>query len=687
MTFTRMGASGFPKAGAGSPTSPSRVRSAVSGLAQPLQILVGNSSLLWLVVAFGALTIAEWGYVTALAVDAFRRDGAIAVGFVGFRLFFAAIGTVATLPYVERHPGARTLTAIAGTRAALVALSAALAASGAPIAVLLVLVGLDAVVSGPYRPAQSTMLPVLARTPRELAASAAGISTVKTLAQAIGAMSGGLLLSVTTPTAVFSGASALLVAAAVITLRFTHVQVPAPIAAQPSRLGERTRATLEALREPHVGVLLTVSGLRTFVRGIWIAIAVIASLRLLHAGSAGVGLLMLAAGVGALLAVPLSGGLIQRTRLGIPAAVAFIGCGAPLAIVAAVPRLDVALALVTAWGIGMAVADVATLSLLYRVLDIPLLPRVTTLIESSKLALEGLGGLLTPGLVTWFGIRGALLTAALPLPLVVLVGWRMLRNLDSSAGERTHVLTLLHDVPCLRPLDMAALGFLATAVHTVRVPPGTEVVRQGDRGTDFYVIREGSAEVLVDGYPVGRVVQPGSFGERALLRDVPRTATVRSTEPMELLMLSREDFLTSMTGQAIAGVSPLEGASLSEPTTWGARERAEVLGRLNLFSHLDGATLRELGTKAMVEHWDAGATIIRQGDVGDRFFVLVRGRAAVSVDGRPVGEVQQGDQLGEIALLHDVPRTATVVASTPVTALALRSTDFADAVRSQVLLG
>ena len=104
---------------------------------------------------------------------------AIALGLVGFRLFFAAIGSVFSVPYVERHPGARTLTVIAGTRAAIVGASSALAATGAPLSVLLVLVALDAVVSGPYRPAQSTMLPVLARTPRELAASAAGLARAR----------------------------------------------------------------------------------------------------------------------------------------------------------------------------------------------------------------------------------------------------------------------------------------------------------------------------------------------------------------------------------------------------------------------------------------------------------------------------------------------------------------------------
>jgi CRP-like cAMP-binding protein len=647
-----------------------RVTASPARLAEPLQILLGNRSLMLLVGAFAALTVAEWGYVTALAIDALRRDGPIAVGLVGFRLFFAAIGSVSSLPFVEQHPGARTLSTIAMIRAVLVGASACLAATGTPLAVLLVLVALDAVVSGAYRPAQSTMLPVLSRTPRELAASAAGISIVKTLAQAVGATAGGLLLTAVSPSAVFAGAA----------LRLGRLNIPTPIAIRSSGLRERTKATLQTIREPHVGALLTVSGLRTFVRGMWVAIAVIASIRLLKAGTAGVGLLMLAAGIGSLAAVPLSGGLIQRTRLGAPAAIALVASGIPLGLIAAVPRLDVAFFLIVAWGIAMAVADVTTLSLLYRALDVPLLPRVTTLIESSKLALEGFGGLLAPVLVSSFNVRTALIVAAVPLPLVMLIAWPLLRRLDTSAGERTHTLSLLHGVPCLQPLDMASLGLLATGIVARDTEAGSEIVRQGDPGDAFYVVKEGLAEVLVDGYVIGTVAQGGSFGERALLRDVPRTATVRAAGPMELLALSREDFLTGITGVEVASLPGAQRLRIeSDP--------AEVLADLSVFAHIDARTLRPIAEKAVVDNWPADSTLMREGDEGDRFYVVLQGRARVLVDGREVAEVHPGDQLGEIALLHGVPRTATVVAVTAMRTLSLHRDDFAEALRSRLLLG
>jgi CRP-like cAMP-binding protein len=648
-----------------------------------------------LVVAFAGITLAEWGYVTALAVDAFRLHGSVAVGLIGFRLFVASIASFFNIPYLERHSSGGVLTAIAGARGAIVATSAVLAATGAPLTPLLILVAMDAFVSAPYRSAQSAMLPVLARNPGELAAAAAGISTVKTLSQALGATAGGFLLVVTTPAVVFGGAATLMVAAAMATVRFNGTPIRVSDAGSSAGARGLLGDTLGVVRHPYVGGLLVVSGLRTFVRGMWIAIAVIASLRLLHAGSGGVGLLMLAAGVGALAAVPLSAVLIGRSKLGKPTILAFVACGIPLVLIAGVPVLDIALLFVVAWGVGMAVADVATFSLLHRLLDTPLLPRVTGAIESAKLALEGLGALMAPLLASAIGIRWTLAIAGLPLPAVVVIGRKLLHRLDATASERTGILVLLHGVPFLEPLDMAALEALAGRVANLSVPAGTDVVRQGEPGDcfyvvkagSFYVVKAGSADVLVDGFRVGSVAPGGYFGERALLRNVPRMATVRAREPMEQLVLSQVDFVTALTGQVGTGETPAEVRSFGRAAGLTSRQRVDVLSRVSLLSHLDSGALRHLAEHSDVERWPEGATIIRKGEQGDRFFVMLDGRAVVSAGSEAVTELRPGDQFGEIALLHGVPRRADVTATSPATTLSLPRDAFVSAVRSRVLSG
>ena len=656
-------------------------------LVEPLLILFDNRSLTWLLGAFAALTLAEWGYVTALAVDAFRVHGSVAVGLVGFRLFVGSVGSVFNIPFLERHPSGRVLTAIAGTRAILVATSAVLAAAGASLVPLLILVGVDALVSAPYRPAQSAMLAVLARTPGEIAAAAAGLSTVKTLSQALGAIAGGFLLVVTTPSVVFGAAAAFMLAACLATRQFALTRIVVSDAGSSGSMRGLVHETLGVVRYPYVGGLLLVSGLRTFVRGMWIAIAVIASLRLLHAGSAGVGLLMLAAGIGALAAVPLSAALIGRSQIGRPTIMAFVACGIPLVVIAGVPVLDMALFLVAAWGVGMAVADVATFSLLHRLLDTPLLPRVTGAIESAKLALEGLGALVGPVLASTLGIRWALALAGLPLPAVVLVGRKLLHRLDDTASERTHVLALLHEVPFLESLDMAALESLAGRVTQLSVPSGSDVVRQGEQGDRFYVVKSGHADVLVDNFRVGSVATGDYFGERALLRDVPRMATIRACEPMELLVLPQADFLAALTGQVGTGSAPADVFSYPKATTLTRRQRVEILSRVSLLSHLELSSLRELADQGDVEQWAEGATIIRQGDEGDRFFVMLDGRAHVSAGDGVVHELRAGDQFGEIALLHDVPRRANVTAASRAVTLSLPRDAFVSAVRSRLIAG
>ena len=660
-------------------------------LVEPFRILLDNRSATWLVGAFAAMTLAEWGYVTALAVDAFRLHGSVAVGLVGFRLFVASLGSVFNIPYLERHPSGRVLTTIGGARAVIIAASAVLAGTGSSFVALLVLVAADAVISAPYRPAQSALLPVLSRTPRELAAAAAGVSTAKTLSQALGAIAGGFLLVIVSPAAVFGGAAALMVVASLATRQFAGTPIRVSEAGGSGGVRGLVRATLGAVRYPYVGGLLVVSGLRTFVRGMWIAIAVIASLRLLHAGSAGVGLLMLAAGIGALAAVPISAALIGRRQIGNPMILAFVACGIPLVIIAGVPVLYIALFFVAAWGVGMAVADVATFSLLHRLLDTPLLPRVTGAIESAKLALEGLGALVGPILASMLGIRWALTIAGLPLPAVVLVGRKLLHRLDDTASERTHILALLHGVPFLETLDMAALESLAGRVAQLSVPAGSDIVRQGEEGDRFYIVKSGVADVIVDGFCVGSVASGGYFGERALLRNVPRMATVRSREPMDLLVLPQVDFVTALTGQMGAGTAP--AAAHSDSHTYLAaseltrRQRVEVLSRVSLLSHLDLSSLRQLADQSEVEHWPEGAAIIRRGEQGDRFFVMLDGRAHVSAGDGATSELRAGDQFGEIALLHGVPRRADVVAASRAVTLSLPRDAFVSAVRSQVIAG
>jgi CRP-like cAMP-binding protein len=99
------------------------------------------------------------------------------------------------------------------------------------------------------------------------------------------------------------------------------------------------------------------------------------------------------------------------------------------------------------------------------------------------------------------------------------------------------------------PLGPAAIERLAAGLVPVHAHQGSTVVRQGEPGQHFYIITHGQVAISIDGRHI-RDEGPGeSFGEIALLRNVPRTASVEATATTELVALERRIFLEAVTGQ------------------------------------------------------------------------------------------------------------------------------------------
>ena len=124
------------------------------------------------------------------------------------------------------------------------------------------------------------------------------------------------------------------------------------------------------------------------------------------------------------------------------------------------------------------------------------------------------------------------------------------RRLQSTTPVSEHAFALLRRCPVFAPLPLATAEGLAARLIALQVPAGEEIITQGELGDRFYLIEEGAVEVLQDGTVLRRQGPGDSFGEIALLRDVPRTATVRALVPTRLLALDRDPFLVSVTGHA-----------------------------------------------------------------------------------------------------------------------------------------
>jgi hypothetical protein len=169
-------------------------------------------------------------------------------------------------------------------------------------------------------------------------------------------------------------------------------------------------------------------------------------------------------------------------------------------------------------------------------------------LESLLLVTPALGAVVAPLLLNWLGTRGALIVAGALLPLLIVPAWPALTAIDRAARVPVERLSLLRSTPIFAPLPESTLEQVASSLDEVRVPAGHQVVRQGDTGDRFYLVEQGTLDVSVDGRP-GQQLGPGdSFGEIALLRDVPRTATVTARSDAALYALERNEFLSAVTG-------------------------------------------------------------------------------------------------------------------------------------------
>jgi hypothetical protein len=171
-------------------------------------------------------------------------------------------------------------------------------------------------------------------------------------------------------------------------------------------------------------------------------------------------------------------------------------------------------------------------------------------LESVFLGTIGIGAILAPLLVSAFGPRGALIAAGGALTAVMLVFWRPLGTLDAVPAPSAAELDLLRDIPIFAPLPLVTLEQLVARLSRVRVGAGETVFRQGDHGDRFYVVATGEVAVAVDGQKPVDLRAGDYFGEIALLRDVPRTATVQAQTDTDLLALERDVFLAAVTGHA-----------------------------------------------------------------------------------------------------------------------------------------
>jgi MFS family permease len=512
-----------------------------------------NPDLRKLQLGWTAVIVGHWAYLVAVAVYAYSVGGAGAVGLlVVIRTIPAALVAPFAAVLADRYSRIRVMMGSALVRSAIVAGAGVCVTVDAPAAIVYALIGLAMLVGTPFRPALAAITPSVARTPSELTAANAVSSTLESTGYIVGPALAGLLIAATNPEIVFFVTAALFVVSALVISR-----VNAPAEAERREGGERSSILAEALLgfrtvggDSRLRILLGLFSAETLVAGALAVLIVVMAFELLDMGESGVGYLNAAIGVGALIGSLAALSLAGMRRLGPPFIVGIVLWGVPLALIGLTSEPALAMVLLGVVGAANSLVNVAVFTLIQRAVPDDVLARVFGVIQFLWIASFGIGGLLIVPLIDSLGPEGALIAAGAFLPaLVLLVGPRLLR-LDAAAEAPAAELSLLRAIPIFAPLPGTPLEHLATRLVPLRVEPGTVVVRQGDSGDRFYVVVEGEVEVTVDGAPVSELGPGGYFGEIALLRDMPRTATATARTPVVLYALEREDFLAAVTGHA-----------------------------------------------------------------------------------------------------------------------------------------
>ena len=512
--------------------------------------MLQNVDLRRLLLAWACSNLASRASAIAVAVYAYETDGIAAVGLIAFvRLVVAAAVSSWLAVLADRRPRRQVLIATDLGRGAMLAAMAVLVPIDAARPAVYVLAVLTAILEPLFRSAQVAHTPALVRTPEELTAANVIASGMESVGLFAGPALGALLLVASSTGTVFATTAVLAFLSVALVARIGVAGEPVPEA----RAG-RTHTLLAGWRtiaaEPRLRVVIALFAIQTFVAGMFNVLVVALAIELLDLGTAGVGWLDGMVGIGATLGVLVVAGLAGRRRLSGYFAVGLLLWGLPLALVGAWPALAPVLVLLLVVGVGNTLVDVAGITLMQRSAPDAVLGRVFGAFETLVLLAMGLGSLLAPLLVEGFGVRGAVLAAGCILPVALVPLWRPLARVDAEADAPVHEVELLRALPMFAPLPAPQLDRLAKALVEVRVPAGSTVFEQGDHGDRFYVLVDGSAVVEADGRRLRTLGRGDFFGEIALLKDVPRTATITASSDLDLMALDRQIFLATVTGDA-----------------------------------------------------------------------------------------------------------------------------------------
>lgn len=519
-----------------------------------LRAVVAVPSLRWAVLAWGLSVVAETAALVVLVVVAYEVGGpGLVAGFAVLRAVPALILAPVLIGWSDRGRRERWLLAVLVARTALLTAAAALLIADASVPAL-VLGGLASLLFTTHRPMSGALMPHLATSPAQLTAANAASSFAESAGTLIGPALAGILL-VLGPPPLPLVVSAVMVGAAAISVGLIRDVAPSGDPREALTLLSAVKELGSGLRAlDRYRALIVLVGAQTFARGVLVIAVVVLAVDVFEQGDAGVGWLTAMLGVGGLAGSTLAAVVITPTRLSRAVLVGVAVWGLPMVAVGVLPVPAIGYAALVLIGVGNAVLDVGVFTVVARLIPPGLLGRAFAALEVVIVVGVTTGSLVAGLAVPVVGVQPTLWVTGGILVLLAASYVRWAVGVDAGLAPDEHAVAL-RECEALGMLPVATVDHLAAVGIEHTYSDGEDVMVQGADGDEMHVIMQGSAHVRRDGAAVAELGPGSGFGEIALLRHVPRTATVTADGHLRTFSISRRDFMTFVAGHSAAAAA------------------------------------------------------------------------------------------------------------------------------------
>jgi MFS family permease len=530
------------------------------------RVMVGrilrNRDLRRLMIAFLAFNAAEYATWIAILLFAYEASGPGSVGVVAVALLApAAVAAPMVAVLADRVPRDRVLYAGYVAYGIGLAATALVIVSNLPVVVVYVVAAIGSAPLVIVRPIQSALLPALSHTPEELTSANGAAGVIEGAGIVIGPLIAAVILTQAGPEAVLAASAAVVLLGGLLVTGLHARPIPAiepdgsprpeVVAADTWRPGVMS-GLRTVLADGDARLVVGLMSARMLMIGAADVLFVLMALELLGTGEPGAGVLNASLGAGIIVGGVSSFSLVGRNRLASVAAAGACLWGLALGVSGWLASPIVAAVLIVVGGAGLAILDVTGRTILQRSIRDEVLAGVFGVQEGLAMASLAMGSLLVPILTAVLGLSAAILVIAAILPAIVVIVWARLVALDGRTPVPVLAIALLRRVSLFSPLPAPGLEAVARRAIWLAAEGGEIVIREGEVGDRFYVLASGAVRVEREGRLLRELrIQGDGFGEIALLRDVPRTATVTTLAPSVFLAIDRQAFLAAVTGNPL----------------------------------------------------------------------------------------------------------------------------------------